>query len=50
MVRVGVLGESRSLGLLGGEEALLLLGDLEEPPRGFTMRLGYNIILQLSWV
>ena len=48
MIRMGVFGESGRLGLLGGEEALLLLGDLEEPPRGFTVRLGHNTILQLS--
>jgi hypothetical protein len=29
---------------------LLLLGDFEKPPRRFTVRLGHNTILQLSWV
>ena len=48
MVGMGVLGEPGSLGLLRGEEALLLLGDLEEPPRRFAVRLGHNTILQLS--
>jgi len=33
MVRMGVLGEARGLGLLGSEEALLLLSNLEEPPQ-----------------
>ena len=46
---MGVFGESGSLGLLRGEEALLLLGDLKEPPRCFAVRLGHNTILQLSW-
>jgi hypothetical protein len=27
---------------------LLLLSELEEPPRCFTVRLGHNTILQLS--
>lgn len=44
---MGVLGEASGLGLLRGEEALLLLGDLEKPSRRFTMRLGYNTLLQL---
>ena len=48
VIRMGVFGESGSLGLLRGEEALLLLGDLEEPPRCFAVRLGHNTILQLS--
>ena len=47
VIRVCVFGESCRLGLLRGEEALLLLGDLEEPPRRFAMRLGHNTILQL---
>jgi len=49
VVRMGVFGKSGSFGLLRGEEALLLLGDLKEPPRCFAVRLGHNIILQLSW-
>ena len=48
VVGMGILGESSRLGLLRGEEALLLLGDLEEPPRRFAVRLGHNTILQLS--
>jgi len=36
------------LGLLRGEEALLRLRELEEPPRRFAVRLGHNTILQLS--
>jgi hypothetical protein len=47
MIGVGVFGESGRLGLLGGEEALLLLGDLKKSPRRFTVRLGHNTILQL---
>src|SRR5260370_28419811 len=31
MIGVCILGESSGFGLLGGEEALLLLGELEEP-------------------
>ena len=48
VVRMSVFGESGCLGLLRGEEALLLLGDLKEPPRRFAVRLGHNTILQLS--
>jgi hypothetical protein len=47
VIGVCVFGESGRLGLLGGEEALLLLSDFEEPPRRFTVRLGHNTILQL---
>ncbi len=48
MLGMRVFSESGRLRLFGGEEALLLLGDLEEPPRGFPVRLGHNTILQLS--
>ncbi len=48
VVGMRVLGESSRLGLLRGEESLLLLGDLKKPPRCFPMRLGHNTILQLS--
>ena len=48
MIRMRVLGESGRFGLLRGEEALLLLGELEEPPRRLSVRLGHNTILQLS--
>ncbi len=48
VIRMGVFGEPGSLGLLRGEEALLLLGNLEKPPRRFAVRLGHNTILQLS--
>jgi hypothetical protein len=44
---MGVLGESSGLGLLCGEEALLLLGDRKEPPRRFAVRLSHNTILQV---
>jgi hypothetical protein len=48
MIGVRVFGESGRLSLLGGEETLLLLSELEESPRGFTVRLGHSTILQLS--
>jgi len=48
VVGMRVLGESSRLGLLRGEESLLLLGELKKPPRCFPMRLGHNTILQLS--
>ena len=45
---MSILGESSGFGLFGREEALLLLGDLEEPPRRFSMRQGmtqyYNFL------
>src|SRR5216683_1274209 len=37
MIRVCVFGESGRLSLLGSEETLLLLSELEEPPRRFTV-------------
>jgi len=43
-----IFGKSGRLGLLRGEEALLLLGEIEEPPRRFSVRLGHCTILQLS--
>jgi hypothetical protein len=43
-----ILGETGRLGLLRRKEALLLLGEFEEPPRRFSVRLGHNTILQLS--
>ena len=48
VVGMGIFGKSSRLGLLRCEEALLLLGDLEEPPGRFAVRLGHNTILQLS--
>jgi len=48
VVGMGVFGKSSRLGLLRGEEALLLLGDLKEAPGRFAVRLGHNTILQLS--
>jgi hypothetical protein len=44
---MSILGESSGFGLFGREEALLLLGDLEESPRCFSMRLRHDTILQL---
>jgi hypothetical protein len=43
-----IFGKSGRLGLLRSEEALLLLGEIEEPPRRLSVRLGHNTILQLS--
>jgi hypothetical protein len=43
-----IFGKSGRLGLLRGEEALLLLGEIEEPPRCLSVRLGHCTILQLS--
>ena len=40
MIGMGVFGESRCLGLLGGEVTLLLFGELEEPSCRFPVRLG----------
>jgi len=48
MIGVSVLSEAGCLGLLGGEEPLLLFSELEEAPRRFTVRLSHNTILQLS--
>jgi hypothetical protein len=47
VIGMGILSESAGFGLFGSEEALLLLDDLEEPPRCFSMRLGHDTILQL---
>src|SRR5579864_981078 len=54
MVGVRLLGEPRPSGLLGGGEALLGLGYLVEPSRGFFIRSWFirswhYIIPQLSW-
>src|SRR5579864_7338154 len=49
MVGVRLLGEPRPSGLLGGEEALLGLGYLAEPSRGFFIRSWHYIFPQLSW-
>jgi hypothetical protein len=48
VVRMSVFSEPGGPGLLRGEKALLLLGDLKEPPRRFAVRLGHTTILQLS--
>jgi hypothetical protein len=47
MIRVRVFGEASRLGLFGGEETLLLVGELEEPSGRFPVRLGDNTILRL---
>jgi len=49
VVRMGVFGESASLGLLRGEEALLLLGDLKEPPGCFAVRLSHTQYYNFLW-
>jgi hypothetical protein len=48
MIRMGVFGESGRLGLLRGEEALLLPSEFKQPIRRFSVRLGDNTILQDS--
>jgi hypothetical protein len=47
VVGMRIFGKSGRLGLLRSEKALLLLGELEEPPRRFSVRLSHNTILQL---
>jgi len=44
---MGVLCESGSLGLLRREEALLLLGEIKELARRFSVRLSHSTILHL---
>jgi hypothetical protein len=46
VIGMRVFGESGSLSLFGGEEALLLFGDFEKPSRHFIVRSGHNTILQ----
>ena len=48
MIGVSVLGEAGCLGLLGGEERLLLFSEFEEVPRRFTVRLSQNTLLILQ--
>ena len=49
MIGMSVLGETGSLRLLRGEEALLAFSDLEEPPLSIAvMSEAYNTILQLN--
>jgi hypothetical protein len=47
VVRVSILCEYRSFGLLRREEALLAFRDLIEPLRGFFALFSHNTILQL---
>lgn len=47
VVGMSILRESSGLGLLRGEETLLLFSNLKKPPRCFPVRLGHNTILQL---
>src|SRR6266567_6163598 len=47
MVGMCIFSESGRLGLLRSEEALLLLGEIEEPPRRLSVRLSHYTILQL---
>jgi len=49
VVGMRIFGKSGRLGLLRSEEALLLLGEIEEPPRRLSVRLGHCTILQLSY-
>jgi hypothetical protein len=48
VVGMRIFGKSGSLGLLRSEEALLLLGEIEEPPRRLSVRLSHRTRLQLS--
>jgi hypothetical protein len=48
VVGMRIFGESGRLGLLRSEEALLLLGKIEELPQRFSVRLSHDTILQLS--
>jgi hypothetical protein len=48
VVGMRIFGKSGRLGLLRSEEALLLLGEIEEPPRRFSVRLSHCTISQLS--
>lgn len=48
MLGMGVLSEAGGFRLLGGEEALLDLGDLEEPPLCIAVMSRHNTILQLK--
>jgi hypothetical protein len=41
-----IFGKSGRFGLLRREEALLLLREVEQPPRRFSVRLGHVTILQ----
>jgi hypothetical protein len=47
VVRVSILREPRSFGLLRREETLLRFRDLVEPPGGFFAFFSHNTILQL---
>ena len=47
MIRMSAFGESGRLGLLRRKEALLLIGEIEEPTRRFSVRVGHDTILQL---
>jgi hypothetical protein len=47
VVRVSILSEPRSFGLLRREEAMLSFCDFVEPLRGFLSTIFHNTILQL---
>ena len=47
VVRVSILGETRSLSLLGREETLLAFCNLVEPLGGFFASISHDTILQL---
>jgi len=42
VIGMGIFGKARRFGLLGGEEALLLLRDFKQPSRGFEVRLAHE--------
>ena len=50
VIGMSFLRKSGGFGLFSSEEALRLFGDLDEPPRCFSMRLGHYTVLQLSCV
>ncbi len=49
VVGMRIFGKSGRLSLLRSEEALLLLGEIEESPRRLSVRLSHYTILHLSW-
>jgi hypothetical protein len=49
MIGMSIFGESGCFGLLRSEEPLLLLSEIEEPQRRFSVRLSHDTILQIFW-
>jgi len=48
LIRIAVFGKSGRLGLLGGEEALLVPSEFDEPPPGLAVGSNHDKIRQLS--